>query len=374
MFCRYNEEKRRLLMTHLQYIFCHGLSGWGEYDRQYKRFPYWGTPNGDLMVHLRSLGYDCHAASVSPKGSAWDRACELYAQLAGTVTDYGRMHAEACHHARYGKDFRDQPLIPEWNEDTRIVLLGHSFGGATVRLLAQLLAEGDEKEREGTHPLDISPLFAGGMADRLAAVVTLAAPTNGTTAYDLFNDPNFDVHAVRIPLKYELLNRLMSLNNRMEKDEKDPRDCAAYDMEIDHAFALNEGIHLQPHVYYFSIACNSTAEQADGTYLPDEKKTDGMFMRSSILMGSYKGFTAGGREIDESWRANDGLVNVKSARFPLNDPHKDFDADDIQPGIWNVLPDYDGDHASLQGGFLVKSDPTAFYEELLVNIERLFSE
>lgn len=41
------------------------------------------------MDFLREKGYDCHAASVSPTGSAWDRACELYAQLAGKRTDYG---------------------------------------------------------------------------------------------------------------------------------------------------------------------------------------------------------------------------------------------------------------------------------------------
>ena len=41
------------------------------------------------MAFLREKGYDCHAASVSPTGSAWDRACELYAQLAGKRTDYG---------------------------------------------------------------------------------------------------------------------------------------------------------------------------------------------------------------------------------------------------------------------------------------------
>ncbi len=41
---------------------------------------YWGMQNGDLMKYLNSLGYDCYAASVAPTGSAWDRACELYAE------------------------------------------------------------------------------------------------------------------------------------------------------------------------------------------------------------------------------------------------------------------------------------------------------
>ncbi len=361
-------------MTHLQYIFCHGLSGWGEYDRQYKRIPYWGMRNGDLMEHLRSLGYDCHAASVAPKGSAWDRACELYAQLAGTVVDYGRAHSLAMGHDRCGKDFSKNPLISEWNADTRIVLLGHSFGGATVRLLAQLLAEGDEAERQNTHPLDISPLFLGGMGQRIAAVVTLAAPTNGTVSYDMYMDPDFHPEEISVPLKYEMLSRMMRGGTRVKKTDRSPDDAANYDMTIDHAAALNSRIHLLDHVYYFSVACCSTIRQEDGTYVPDLKKTEGMFVRTSTLMGQYQGKSPGGIVIGPEWRPNDGLVNVISARAPFNDPQKPFDANDIQPGIWNVLPDYDGDHASMQGGFAIRHDPRPFYEELLLNIDRLFTE
>ena len=36
-------------MSQLKYIFCHGLSGWGEYDSQYQKMPYWGMRNGDLL-------------------------------------------------------------------------------------------------------------------------------------------------------------------------------------------------------------------------------------------------------------------------------------------------------------------------------------
>ena len=62
----------------LEYIFVHGLSGWGSYDKRYQRMPYWGMSGGDLMEYLRSEGFSCYAASVAPEGSAWDRACELW--------------------------------------------------------------------------------------------------------------------------------------------------------------------------------------------------------------------------------------------------------------------------------------------------------
>lgn len=38
---------------------------------------------GDLISYLNEKGFDSYAASVSPFGSAWDRACELYAQIYG---------------------------------------------------------------------------------------------------------------------------------------------------------------------------------------------------------------------------------------------------------------------------------------------------
>jgi len=70
-------------MSKLTFIFVHGLSGWGSYDAAYRLMPYWGMRGGDLMARLRGQGFDCHAASVAPTGSAWDRACELYAQISG---------------------------------------------------------------------------------------------------------------------------------------------------------------------------------------------------------------------------------------------------------------------------------------------------
>ncbi len=51
--------------------------------------PYWGMTTGSLPDYLATKGYETYAASVGPLSSAWDRACELYAQLVGARTDYG---------------------------------------------------------------------------------------------------------------------------------------------------------------------------------------------------------------------------------------------------------------------------------------------
>ena len=207
------------------YVFVHGLSGWGSYDDTYRRMPYWGMRGGDLMVFLRGKGFSCYSASVSPTGSAWDRACELYAQLAGTRTDYGAVHSRQYRHDRFGTDFSGNSLLPGWDRDTHLVLLGQSFGGATVRLFAHLLAYGDETERRASSD-ELSPLFAGVMGDRIHSIVTLAAPTNGTTAYDLFTDPDFDPGKVSVPWWSRSLAKMMSRGTKPRMDDRDERDYA----------------------------------------------------------------------------------------------------------------------------------------------------
>ncbi|MBQ4194708.1 MAG: hypothetical protein II622_01240 [Thermoguttaceae bacterium] len=74
-------------------IFVHGLFGWGESDPVYRYFPQWGMGSGNVVRDLRRQGYDCFAPAVGPLSSAWDRACELYAWLTGTRTDYGAAHS-----------------------------------------------------------------------------------------------------------------------------------------------------------------------------------------------------------------------------------------------------------------------------------------
>ncbi len=58
--------------------------------------------------------------------------------------------------------FSKDPLIAKWDAEHKINLFGHSFGGVTVRLLAHLMAEGSQEERDATPPDELSPLFKGG--------------------------------------------------------------------------------------------------------------------------------------------------------------------------------------------------------------------
>ena len=99
---------------------------------------------GDAIKYFNKQGFNCYAASVAPHYSAWDRACELYAQLTGTKVDYGEAHSKAMGHERYGEDFTGRALIPSFSATDKINLVGHSFGGATIRLFAEIMANGSE--------------------------------------------------------------------------------------------------------------------------------------------------------------------------------------------------------------------------------------
>ena len=349
--------------TNYKFVFVHGLSGWGSYDSQYKIMPYWGMFGGDLMNYLNEQGYDCYAASVSPQGSAWDRACELYAQLTGSIVDYGREHSERCKHERFGTDYRENPLIDKWDSENKINLLGHSFGGATVRMLSQLMANGSEAEKKATDEEELSDLFKGGKADWIYSLTTLAAPHNGTSAYNINSDADKpESFKERVQT---FLSGLVSLAGKDNDDGRIKEDNASYDMYIDNALEMNENIETLKNVYYFSVPCTSTLPADDGTYYPDESKTEILYVKSAKLMGKYTGVTEKGFVIDESWQQNDGLVNTISATAPIGAEQKEYDKNNVKTGIWNIMPTYDGDHMSLQGGMFKKNDVREYYLNLL---------
>ena len=356
---------RKPLQTDLRFVFVHGLSGWGSYDLVNEFFPYWGLSGGSIIRYLNNRGYESYAASVAPAGSAWDRACELYAQLTGTRVDYGAAHSQAAGHERFGEDFTGRALMDDF-DPSETVLIGHSFGGATIRLFSEILGDGSEEERAVTEESDLSPFFRGGSENHLFAVVTLAAPTNGTTAYDLYEDDSFELSAVEIPKEYERNSGAVAKGIKPVLDGRASWDYASFDMHIDNALALNERISTFGDVYYFAYPCSSTIKNADGTVFPDPSITENMFMKGAIYMSRYTGTTKGGYVIDETWQSNDGLVNEISAGAPSGAPQSVY-ADDTQivPGRWYVMPTVRGDHMCLQGGFTKRTNVKPFYLELV---------
>lgn len=357
------------------FVFVHGLCGWGSDDGANKFFPYWGMMTGNLFTELERKGYNCVAAGVGTVSSAWDRACELYAQLAGGTVDYGAAHSAEHNHARYGRTY-NQPIIDQWDSEHKINLVGHSFGGVTIRLLVQLLAEGSEEERAATPENELSPLFIGGQTDKVYSVTTLAAPHNGTSFFEatggvsnalakifcslaalsgstqlnkLF-DPMLDQFGLSyLPgsssgVKYDISKLSAFINSK---------DNAFYDLTIDGAAEINKTIRTQPGVYYFSYAGTKTSKSRwTGNYVPNWGINALMFPYAYAI-GKYTGVTAGGRVIDEKWLENDGLVNTVSARAPFDEPSRVYySGEEVQQGIWYIMPTQNMDHLEFSGGML----------------------
>lgn len=160
-------------------VFVHGLMGYGEQDFMDVVFPNWGLFNHTFFKHLKEEGIETYHPSLGPINSAWDRVCILWAYLFGGRVDYGKVHSEKYGHARYGKEYpgvlKD---LGQTEAHKKMNLIGHSFGGPTVKTAASLFAFGSEEERNGTPAEELSPLFAGGHGDLLHTVTTLSGVNN----------------------------------------------------------------------------------------------------------------------------------------------------------------------------------------------------
>lgn len=382
------------------YVLVHGLGGWGENDGINEVAQYWGGGTTNLKADLEEKGYIVHTPSVGPVSSAWDRACELYAQLTGTTVDYGEAHSKEHNHERYGKAYTT-PLVENWGkringgQKVRINLVGHSFGGATVRLLASLLEYGSEAEIQATGK-DTSPLFKGGKGDYLHSVTTLCAPHNGSSLTEVLNSLGSTLGvADTTDLLMSLCFGAAGLASPVEGvydfkldqfgiDENDAQgaidalmasgnDHAAYDLSPDGAAELNKQIKTVEGVYYFSYAYSTTHKSIlSGGQAPD-LSTLPILYPFALAMGSYKGTTAGGIAIDETWQENDGLVSVVSAQYPFGEEYVSLpeNIEEIEEGIWNVAETREGDHGTVIGLNAKKQPTVEFYTDLFGMIEEL---
>ncbi len=382
------------------YVLVHGLGGWGDGSGINNVATYWGGGSYDLKQNLEAEGYTVHTPSIGPVSSTWDRACELYAQLTGTVVDYGEAHSKEHNHERFGKTYTT-PLVENWGQKVnggqtvKINLIGHSFGGAAVRLLASLMEYGDEAEMKASGS-EASPLFTGGKGEYIHSVTALCAPHNGSTLTEVLNTLGssagvsdttdllmslcFGIAEISTPI-----NGIYDFNlDHFGIDKADAQqaikeltasgtDHAAYDLSPDGAAELNKKIKTVEGVYYFSYAYSTTQQgKILGNHIP-KSSTLPVLYPFALAMGAYTGTTDGGINIDDAWKKNDGLVNVVSAQYPFGESHAAFPEDekDFQPGIWYVAETRDGDHGTVIG-LNAKNKPTLnFYIELFETIDSL---
>ena len=377
------------------YVLVHGMAGWGESSPLNRSSHYWGGDTGDLAAYLRGEGYEVYVPTVGPLSSAWDRACELYAALTGTRVDYGAAHAAAHNHERFGRTYPAMQL--QWDETHKLNLVGHSFGGETVRLLVSLLAYGDEAElADGAE--DISPLFTGGKAAYVHSVTTLASPHNGSSltcameewggvfgftdlpgtlanfCYTLADTAadgtrNYDFMLDQFGIDGKGLTQEQAVRAVSDTFAKNS-DYVGFDLSPDGARLLNEKIRMPENVYYFSYAWQITGDSADGQVQNDT--TLSMLTPFMFVLGIYTGTTKGGITIDESWLPNDGLVNTVSAEYPADAPHAAWEPGETpRQGLWNVAPVRSGHHGTAIGLGADADAAHAFYTDLFAVIDRL---
>lgn len=385
------------------FVFVHGLNGWGDADGINKIVSYWGATTGNLMQYLQREGYECCAASLGPINSVWDRACDLYAQIIGATVDYGEAHSKKFNHARYGRTYYNA-LVPDWGKldeagkIKQIHLIGHSYGGTTVRMLVHLLTQGSAEERAVTPSDKISGLFTGGKSDWVKSTTAICTPHNSSTMYyplgafgivDViaFMSYVFIGIAGRGPLNGKLIDFHMeqyglsevpgskgstglfkAIRNTLASEE----DSCAHDLTPEGTRKLNEEIEISEDVYYFSYPFSTTKPvPALGIEVPT-LKTNPLISLTALMMGTVRfkdpdtGFV-----YDKAWLANDALVNTESSKCPLDEPFTEFDPQSINKGVWNVMPVREGDHGDAIGLFADKTKTREFYLEMCEMLNEL---
>ena len=359
------------------YVFVHGMMGWGEDKKFYKGLPYWGMVTGNYPRRMREKGYEVYTPTVSPLGSAWDRACELYANLTGTTVDYGVAHSKEKGHNRFGETF-PEAMLPDWTPERSIHLLGHSFGGPTMRMFVELLRNGSPEERAATPAGQLSPLFEGGHGDLVKSITSISGPFDGITfphalpktvdygltygipmvasiignvgsgrVYD-FQMSQWGITAVKNGVRFarDMLN-MKAIRNFVKA-----KDNVFADIHIPQAAEINKKLSVPAEQYLFSVTGNGTKTGKSG----NQVKAPIMifaFAPFAYSLGKFPDQTIAGVKITEGWRMNDGIVPVESGRHPTTEPWCEWvDVKDkpIQKGIWHALPTVPGDHGTVIGG------------------------
>lgn len=384
------------------YVFVHGLFGWGEDEGINNTLSYWGATSCHLINNLRKEGHECYDTSVGPMNSNWDRACELYAQLTGARVDYGEAHSKEHNHDRYGRVY-SHPIISDWGKTdenghiNKINLIGHSFGGNTVRLLLGLLDEGSKEERKATRPEELSPLFAGGHGNWVNSLITICSPNNGSSLAYVLDETGLKDFLMTLMYTYAGVMGRSPLNGYLDFHMEQfglteipgqtvstemiakaihlimqqKFDNVAFDLSPEGTAALNSKIGMCDAVYYFSYAFTTTRKSClTGTHIAIPS-TLAILRPFAAMMGSYSENRITDFEINEDWLENDGLVNLISAKYPFDDPHTEYNSYSINTGCWNVMPVSIGDHGNAIGIGVSEELTMSFYNEMIEMIESL---
>lgn len=367
--------------TNYPYLMVHGMMGFGEEDLLYRVVPYWGMLAGNVLPAMEDEGMKFLVPSIGKYTSAWDRACELWAYINGGTVDYGKAHSEKYGHARYGRTYA-KAAYQQWSSENKINMVGHSFGGATMRLLASLMAYGSDEEKAVTPEDELSELFKGGKNDWIYSITAVACVHEGTTLlYSLKNFLSkledftyvmgnlsgnnvlgwfYGGHLEQWDLTGFKNGKVVSrpMNKEQRKKLKESHDNVWYDLTMKGNKELNERIKFVPDIYYFSWPLYTTMAKPmnfKNTRVQYPRlRTCPLMWPFAISMGKYDKNTVDDYPIDERWLRNDGMVNTISETAPFSDP-QEFMAEangKYEKGKWYIYDPFKTDHLGICGGFL----------------------
>lgn len=380
-------------------VMVHGCFGWGRNEGA--GLYYWGGKES-LTQKLTDKGYTVYSPSIGPVSSNWDRACELYTYIVGGTVDYGESHSKKYGHARYGRSYPgvyNQIGTKDSSGHIRKVhLMGHSMGGQTIRLLAQLLENGDPDELSFTTDGSVNSLFTGGKS-WVSSITSIATPHDGSQEAHIkygieplthqfvaaiaaikgkkvdLDDLNYDFQLDQWGLKRKPGESRLAYNNRVIKSAiwKKTKDLSVWDLSPEGAREFNSYVKTQSDINYFSIACVNTHEDRFTHFQVPNKNMNPILVKSSIFMGRYTNNKSGEVPIDKSWWRNDGVVSVISAANPKvgsADEIVDYSGNAVK-GTWNYLGEFDNtDHIEVCG---MKYDRNRI-EQMYFNVAEMLSK
>jgi len=342
-------------------VFVHGLMGWG--PGELGGLPHWG----DALAQFDPR-FAVHEAKCGPLSSFHDRACELFAQIAGGETDYGEAHSAAAGHARFGRRY-EQGFVPGWSAENPVILVAHSAGAHSCLRLQTLLAE-DFWGRDAN-------------ADWIEAVVSVAGVYNGSLLSYFFCDEGSgrlrgsasaliggalglierltDIAAERaVDLMLDHwapgeTDNFWSFLSRIDASAfVEGADNLGYDLTLQGCRAANARVTAAPGTYYLSLTTSATHEASflGLPFLPKghrlDRTLDAIRFPGAIYQLNRPDFAeppipewGSGDFTIEAWRENDGAVSAISQRAPHGLPFGGegvLDGARIAPGKWHVQP------------------------------------
>lgn len=396
-----NNEFNRL--NNYPFVMFHGFAAYGEDELIHKVMPYLGAMNINIKDYYAQYDTEIYVPSLSGVSSMWDRCCEMYAHIVGGTVDYGKAHSEKYGHKRFGRTYK--ALIPDWGQldaegkIKKINVMGHSYGGPTVRYFVYLMTVGDEAERAATPANELSGLFEGGHSNWIHSCTTLAGANDGISFLYAIEKPAPKIaravlRGISFANNYKLVNKVYDsmldewgiTMNTQTGEKRDPNyiqriedylesdgDCVLDDLTIHKFRKKSADWQCQDNIYYFAYYATKSYLGKDGNHHP-KKDMIPLMTAFSYIVGRYHGCPedANHAALGEEWMENDGLVNVMSGRAPRTKNWTPYvDDKDLKPGVWYDMPIEDKDHMSYMGTLQSKADYAVFWHDILKRIDNL---